>query len=131
MLNKVILQGRICQDLAITTYKNDSSKSYLTFLIAVDDRRKGKDVEPKTNFIRCVAFELTAFNIQKYFVKGDSILVEGCLSVKQNVDPKTGEKTNISTVVIIQSFYFSLKNKDRNQPLEKSPSDGYEARLPF
>lgn len=73
-INKVILVGRISND--ITVNKSQSGTSMCSFSIAVD-RYMGKDKEKATDFIRCTAFGSTADILGRYAGKGKQVAVEG------------------------------------------------------
>ena len=75
MYNKVILLGRITQDLQLKT--TPQGTSVLTFSIAVDRRFQTKGEEKKADFFNCVAWRQEAEFISRYWTKGRPILVEG------------------------------------------------------
>lgn len=75
MYNKVILLGRVVQDLELKT--TPSGVSVLSFRIAVDRRFQTKGEERKSDFFNCVAWRNEAEFISRYWTKGRPILVEG------------------------------------------------------
>lgn len=75
MYNKVILLGRITQDLQLRT--TPQGTSVLTFSIAVDRRFQTKGEEKKADFFNCVAWRQEAEFISRFWSKGRPILVEG------------------------------------------------------
>lgn len=86
-INKVILVGRISND--ITVNKSQSGTSMCNFSIAVD-RYMGKDKEKATDFIRCTAFGSTADVLGRYAGKGKQVAVEG--NIKTGSYEKDGVK---------------------------------------
>lgn len=86
-INKVILVGRISNDITIN--KSQSGTSMCNFSIAVD-RYMGKDKERATDFIRCTAFGSTADILGKYTGKGKQVAVEG--NIKTGSYEKDGVK---------------------------------------
>lgn len=86
-INKVILVGRISNDITIN--KSQSGTSMCNFSIAVD-RYMGKDKEKATDFIRCSAFGSTAEILGKYAGKGKQIAIEG--NIKTGSFEKDGVK---------------------------------------
>ena len=86
-INKVILVGRISNDITIN--KSQSGTSMCNFSIAVD-RYMGKDKEKATDFIRCTAFGSTADILGKYAGKGKQVAVEG--NIKTGSYEKDGVK---------------------------------------
>ncbi len=75
MYNKVIMMGRIANDLELKT--TPQGVSVCTFRIAVDRRYQAKGEEKKSDFFNVVAWRGHAEFVTKYFSKGRSILVEG------------------------------------------------------
>ena len=86
-INKVILVGRISND--ITVNKSQSGTSMCNFSIAVD-RYMGKDKEKATDFIRCTAFGSTADILGRFAGKGKQVAVEG--NIKTGSYEKDGVK---------------------------------------
>lgn len=80
MLNKVILQGRIAQDIEIK--QTQSGKAVTTFSLAVE-RDYSTNGEKETDFINIVAWGNTAEFIGKYFSKGKQMLVTGSLNIRK------------------------------------------------
>lgn len=74
-MNKVILSGRICNDIELR--QSGSGKLFTNITLAV---KRNKD---ETDFIRVAAFDQSAEYLDKYCNKGDKLLVEGNLSVKK------------------------------------------------
>lgn len=103
MLNTIILQGRLTKDAEIR-YTN-SQKAVASFTVAVD---RGKD--KGADFINCVAWENTALFIEKYFRKGDMILIEGRLQ-QRNYEDKDGNKRTLYEVVVGSVNFCGSKSK--------------------
>ena len=87
-MNKWIGMGRITKDIELQTTK--TGMEFAKFSIAIN-RRKGKNGEEKTDFIDCVACGVQAAFVQKYFKKGDGIVIEGRLE-SDTYDAKDGTK---------------------------------------
>lgn len=75
MYNKVIMMGRIVNDLELRS--TTSGASVLSFRIAVDRRFQTKGEERKSDFFNVVAWRNEAEFISRYFAKGRMILIEG------------------------------------------------------
>lgn len=84
MYNKVIMMGRIANDLELKT--TPQGVNVCTFRIAVDRRYKAKGEERKTDFFNVVAWRKHAEIVTRYFSKGRSILVEGELQTRGYTD---------------------------------------------
>lgn len=110
MYNKVILLGRITQDLELKT--TPSGVSVLSFSIAVDRRYQTKGEEKKADFFNCVAWRNEAEFISRYWSKGRPILVEGELQNRSYVD-KNGV-TRYVTEVIVDRATFTGDSRQNN-----------------
>ncbi len=69
MLNRVILMGRITQDLDLKT--TSGGASVLTFNIAVASSIVKQGEERQADFITCVAWRQQAEFINRYFAKAE------------------------------------------------------------
>lgn len=110
MYNKVILLGRITQDLELKT--TPSGVSVLSFSIAVDRRFQAKGEEKKADFFNCVAWRNDAEFISRYWSKGRPILIEGELQNRSYVD-KNGV-TRYVTEVIVDRASFTGDSRQNN-----------------
>lgn len=97
MLNRVILMGRITQDLELK--QTPSGIAVLSFSIAVDRNYTPQGEERQTDFIKCVAWRQRAEFINKYFAKGRMIAIEGNLQTRTYED-KNGTKHYVTEVVV-------------------------------
>ncbi len=97
-LNKVTLIGRISQQPVAS--QSRSGVSFVRFNIAVsrDFQRNSEDI---TDFIPLVAFDNTANFINRYFNKGDLVVVIGTLQSSQYTS-KSGDLVHSLTVSIDQ-----------------------------
>ena len=84
MYNKVIMMGRIVNDLELRS--TTSGASVLSFRIAVDRRFQTKGEERKSDFFNVVAWRNEAEFISRYFSKGRMILIEGELQNRSYTD---------------------------------------------
>ncbi len=97
MLNRVILMGRITQDLELKS--TGSGVSVMNFNIAIDRGYAKPGEERQTDFITCVAWRQQADFISKYFSKGRMIAVEGALRTR-TWDDKNGSKHYVTEVYV-------------------------------
>lgn len=123
MLNRVILMGRIAQDLVIKQTANGNS--VLTFNVAVDRQFVRQGEERQTDFITCVAWRQQAEFINRYFSKGRMIAVEGNLRTR-TYDDKNGTKHYV-TEVYVDSVSFTGEPK-KEGGYERSYADNYTAQ---
>jgi len=107
MLNRVILMGRITQDLDLKS--TPSGASVLQFNVAVERSFVKQGEERQTDFITCVAWRQQAEFISKYFSKGRMIAIEGNLRTRTYED-KNGSKHYV-TEVYVDSVSFTGEPK--------------------
>ena len=105
MLNRTILQGRLCADPEMR--RTQSGVAVCSFRVAWSE--KYKDHETKL-FLSCVAWRTTAEMICKYFRKGKEILLEGKLSTREYQD-KNGNDRSV-TEMTVDRVHFCGKNED-------------------
>ena len=121
-INKVILVGRISND--ITVNKSQSGTSMCNFSIAVD-RYMGKDKEKATDFIRCTAFGSTADILGRYAGKGKQVAVEG--NIKTGFYEKDGVKHYTQDVQIDKVELLGGKSDGNTaQPTQATPAPAAE-----
>lgn len=75
MLNSVIIQGRLVYDPELRTTKN--GKSVLNVRLAVD-----RDFSEGCDFLDVIIWDKSAEFVAKYFAKGDTLVVQGRLQVR-------------------------------------------------
>lgn len=114
-MNKIIFDGRITKDPDISTSKTGSE--YCKFTVAVDRERQKE--EKKTDFIDCTVFGKSAAFLNKYFKKGDGIIVEGRLESDKYVDKNGNKRTSWS--VSVEQIRFPVTSKKQNG----ADSDGF------
>lgn len=82
--NKVILMGNLTRDPELRFTGQNTAVCNIG--VAVNERWKNKQTdqwEDRVNFIDCEAWGRTAENINDFFTKGKSILIEGKLRLDQ------------------------------------------------
>ena len=107
MLNKVILMGRITQDVEVRQTPN--GQAVLSFSVAVQRSYKDQSGQYPTDFLDCVAWGQTAEFIGRYFSKGRMIVVEGNLR-KRVYEDKNGVK-HYPTEVFVDNASFAGDSK--------------------
>ena len=128
-MNIASLAGRLARDPDIR-YTSESQKAVARFTLAVDRFTKGG--EKTADFIRCVAFDKAAENIEKYIHKGDQIMIEGAIRTG-SYQNKDGE-TVFTTDVYVNRLEFGKKaaggDEERREPKAESFEE-VEKDLPF
>ena len=110
MLNRVILMGRITQDLELK--QTPSGVSVLSFNVAVERSYAKQGEERQADFINCVAWRQQAEFISRYFGKGRMIALEGNLRTR-TYDDKNGTKHYV-TEVYVDSVSFTGEPKQQS-----------------
>ncbi|WP_338981978.1 single-stranded DNA-binding protein [Spiroplasma endosymbiont of Eupeodes luniger] len=130
MLNKVILIGRITNDLNLRSAKNN--KSFLYFTIAINNFNNQAD------FINCVAWEKVADSMYNNLRKGSLVAVEG--RIQSRKQEQNGVLTTITDVRAISVKFLDSRGSgagvgnsrdaatpsfvnDYNSPVEKKIDD--------
>lgn len=114
-MNKVILGGRLTNDVELKTTPNGVSVA--TFSLAVN-RKVGAGKEAQTDFINCQAWRGTAEFISKYFRKGSSLCVVGSIQTRSWTD-KDGAKRYATEVIVDEAMF--VDSKSDNAPAQTPP----------
>lgn len=97
-MNKVILIGNLACDPEFRT--TQSGISCVSFRIAVQRRYTNQQTgQREADFISCVAWRQTAEFIQRYFIKGNKMALEGCLQTR-SYDAQDGSKRYVTEVLV-------------------------------
>lgn len=108
-MNKVELLGRLTADEQVKYSQGEKPIAIGRFNLAVNRKFK-REGEQDADFVSCVAFGKTAENIEKYFHKGERIVVCGRLQTGKY--EKDGQ-THYTTDVIVEEFDF-VESKNNN-----------------
>lgn len=104
-MNKVIIIGRICNDIDLR--QTQSGVASCRFTVAVDRRYADKNTgERQADFINCTAWKQTAEFISRYFNKGKMIAVEGSLRSGSYQDRNHPDVTHYTTEVFVDNVEF-------------------------
>lgn len=123
MYNKVIMMGRIANDLELKTTPN--GHSVCSFRIAVDRRFKTQDGKKQTDFFNVVVWNQTAEMVTKWFAKGKMILIEGEMTTRQYTD-KNGNNATWYEINAERVSFTGEKRDDGNNSQTSAPPP-YEA----
>lgn len=111
-MNKFEFLGRLTKDPEIR-YTPETNTKILLFTLAVNRRYVEQGKSREADFFNLTAFGKTADFIEKYFSKGQQVLVEGRIQNRRWQD-KEG-KTKYVTDFIVEETYFADSNKT-NEP---------------
>ena len=126
MLNNITLMGRLTRapELRLT----QTGKSVASFTIAVD-----RDYDrSQTDFINCVAWGGTAEFVDKYFHKGQMMVADGRLQIRDWTD-KHGERRTVAEVVAEHVYFCGDKSTGKAVDVDPgfSDYDDGDGVLPF
>ena len=105
MVNRTILQGRLCADPEMRRTQNGTA--VCSFRVAWSETVKDRETKL---FLNCVAWQGTAEMICKYFRKGKELAVEGRLSTRE-YDDRDGNRRSV-TEMTVDRVHFCGKNED-------------------
>ncbi|MGN0622808.1 MAG: single-stranded DNA-binding protein [Oscillospiraceae bacterium] len=123
MLNRVILMGRITQDLEMRQTPNGNN--VLTFNVAVDRSFAKQGEDRQTDFITCVAWGQRAEFINRYFSKGRMIAIEGSLRTR-TYDDKNGSRHYVTEVYVDNTSFTGEPKQQSQGSYQNSYNSGYQ-----
>lgn len=131
--NKVILAGNLTRDPQMKYLPSNAAVT--DFGLAVNRRYKSADGKDREDvaFVDCTAFGKTAEVINKFFIKGKPILIEGRLKYETWEDRQHGGKRSRLSVVV-ENFQFlgdGGGGKDRSPGGKSDRPRSADASNPF
>ena len=132
MTNLCVLKGRLCKNPELSTTTSGMSVCRIRIAVPRRDKQSGAD------FITCTAFKNQAEFLNKYFSKGQEILIQGSLRINQ-WEGDDGIKREGCEVLINNIDFCGAKQEDkpaeqnvRAQTLEPVPFTNLpDEDLPF
>lgn len=141
MLNKSMVQGRLVKDIELKS--TGSGKSVASFALAVErDFKSSESGEREADFIDIVAWGNTAEFVEKYFHKGDMMIVEGRIQTRTYED-KDNNKRKAVEIVAANCYFGGSKSSgseggNGGAPRATTDNDGFmnipdgiDEELPF
>ena len=116
MINRTILQGRLCADPEMRRTQNGTA--VCSFRVAWSETVKDRETKL---FLNCVAWQGTAEMICKYFRKGKELAVEGRLSTRE-YDDRDGNRRSV-TEMTVDRVHFCGKNEDAQGTFPRTDSN--------
>lgn len=111
MLNLVELQGRLGKDIDLRYSAGENATAIGRFSLGVPRNFKGADGKYETDWISCVVFGKTAENMEKFFGKGDMVIIVGRIQTGSYTN-KEGNKVYTTDVVVNEFQFCGSKNTD-------------------
>ena len=112
-MNKVLLLGRLTKE-PVVRYSGETAVA--RYSLAVN--RYGNK-EQKTDFIDCVAFGKAGELAERYFKKGQQMVVVGRIQVRDWVDQEGCRRR--STEVVVEEQHFTGKKEPETGTREEEP----------
>lgn len=103
MLNTIIIMGRLVR--APEVRRTNSGKTCASFTVAVD-RDYG---DKQADFLDCVAWQQTGDFVDKYFMKGDPIVVQGRMQSRDWTDKQGGKRR--AWEIVVSQVHFAAGGK--------------------
>lgn len=91
MFNKVIMMGRIVNDIELKT--TPAGVNVASFRIAVDRRFQKQGEEKKSDFFNVVVWRQQAEFVSRYFSKGRMVMIEGEFNTRPYTDKNGNQAT--------------------------------------
>lgn len=141
-MNKAILIGRLTRDPEVKYSQNENSTAVARFTLAVDRKFKRAGDTQDADFISCIAFGKTAEFVERYFHKGEKIVVEGRIQTGSYTN-KDGVKVYTTDIAVEQVEFAESKGSGgqggSSRPETSSATgdgfmnipDGIDEELPF
>lgn len=120
--NRVFLLGRLTKDPESSKSKEGNSITRFDFAC---DNGYGENKKPM--FIGVTAFGKTADFVQKYFKKGNEILIEGSLDYQTWDDKDTGKKRSKHAVIANQVMFAGSNKSEEKEALKEVVKDAKKA----
>lgn len=113
MLNRVIMQGRLCADPELR--KTTSGMAVASFRIACNDSRKGPNGEEVVVFMNVTMFGQKGEAFAKFCRKGSLVIVEGRLTSRKYTN-RAGQEVTTFEINADNFEFCDSKNSNGAQP---------------
>ncbi len=118
-LNRVVLIGRLCQDVDIR--QTSSGTPVGNFTLAVDRAFKKQDGTRDTDFLRIVVWDKAAEACSKYIGKGSLVAIEGRIQSRSYETQEGQKRTAVEIVAENIRYLDKYGKKDEFSPNEEEP----------
>lgn len=120
-MNVVCLVGRLIADPELRQTPQGTSVCSFTISVQRPNAKKDENGYYPSDLIRCVAWRTTGEFVQRYFVKGNMIGLNGSVQVNQYTDKDTGKKLSAFEVLASNVYFVESKNNGGNGVSEIKP----------
>lgn len=122
-MNQVTLIGRITRNLVLR--ETSTGKNYVFFSIAINDMNN------KTDYINCIAWNRVAENMTKFVGKGSLVAVSGRLTTRKDNRDQYITEVSASTVSFLDSRRKNSIDESINNNIEENVSDSQAQKNNF
>lgn len=119
MLNKIIIFGRLTHDPELR--QTNTGTSVCSFSVACERDYKPEGGERETDYVDICAWRGTAEFVCKWFGKGDAIIVDGRLQIRDWTDRDNNKRR--SAEIIADNVYFAGSKRRETGSEERRYSD--------
>lgn len=116
-MNKIIINGRLTKD--VETKVTQSNTKIANISVAVRRNYKNSEGNYDSDFFNVTAFGNQAEFLEKYFKKGQEILISGHLQ-NRSWETENGEK-RYATDIIVETVDFIGSKQNNTSELESKP----------
>lgn len=127
MLNHIAIMGRLTRDPE--PRQTQSGIAVAAFTLAVDRDFKSQSGEREADFIDVVAWRSSATFAETYFRKGDLVVVEGRLQIRDWKDQNGNNRR--SAEVVAEHLYFGSSKREKAPAQLTELTEEQEGNLPF
>lgn len=124
MLNKIFLLGRLVRDPEVRY--TQTGKVVAQFTLAVNRPFTNPEGQREADFINCVIWGKSAEALGNHVTKGQRILVEGRLQIR-DYDAKDGSKRWITEIICNNFEFIENKNDAGNSAAVGASDSGMES----
>lgn len=110
-INRVVLVGRLTKDIEIRM--TQSGTKIGNFTLAVQRNKAGNGGQVEADFVRCLAFNKTAENMERYTHKGSQVAIEGRIQTGSYTD-RDGKKVYTTDVACETVQFLDPKESTSN-----------------
>ena len=111
-MNKIIISGRLTRDPEIK-FTQTNNKKIASISVAVRRNFKNSEGNYDSDFFNCSAFGTQAEFLEKYFKKGQEILLSGRLQ-NRSWETESGEKRYATDIIIEEVNFVGSKQESTN-----------------
>ena len=128
-MNKFICNARLTKDVEVKVTQNNTKIANIS--VAVRRNYKNAEGVYESDFFNCVAFGNQAEFLEKYFKKGQEILISGHLQ-NRSWETESGEKRYATDIVIETVDFIGSKQTNNELPKEVEVKEEDDSdSLPF